>query len=338
MIASRPSLVGQTFVSIDRVLDRVAFGYVIGMAILKAEPFYTTKLGKAYLGDCRELLKAIPTESINLIITSPPFALRRKKEYGNVAASEYVDWFAGFTNEFWRVLTPDGSLVIDIGGSWNPGEPTRSLYHFELLIRLCTKFHLAQDFYWYNQARLPSPAEWVTVRRIRAKDAVDPVWWLSKNPFPKADNRNVLQEYSESMKALLKNGYRAKKRPSGHDISPHFKVDNGGAIPGNFLVIANTESNSYYLTRCRHEGIKPHPARFPIGLPSFFINFLTDRGDTVLDPFAGSNVTGEAAEKLGRKWTVFELNEEYLKASKFRFEKLVRHAPHAGQPDLFGKA
>ncbi len=301
-------------------------------------PLYTTKLGKAYLGNSRELLKGIPDESVNLIMTSPPFALRRKKEYGNVAASEYVDWFAVFMNDFWRVLTPDGSLVIDIGGSWNRGEPTRSLYHFELLVRLCTKFHLAQDFYWYNQARLPSPAEWVTVRRIRVKDAVDPVWWVSKNPFPKADNRNVLEEYSESMKALLKHGYRAKKRPSGHDISPHFKVDNGGAIPANFLVIANTESNSYYLTRCREEGIEPHPARFPIGLPSFFIKFLTDKGDTVLDPFAGSNVTGEAAEKLGRKWIVFELNEDYLKASKFRFEKLVRQASRRGQPDLFGKA
>lgn len=300
-------------------------------------PLYTTKLGKAYLGDSRDLLRAVPDESVNLIMTSPPFALRRKKEYGNVAASEYVDWFAAFMNEFWRILTPDGSLVIDIGGSWNRGEPTRSLYHFELLIRLCAKFHLAQDFYWYNQARLPSPAEWVTVRRIRVKDAVDPVWWLSKTPWPKADNRGVLQEYSESMRALLKHGYRAKKRPSGHEISTHFKVDNGGAIPANFLVIANTESNSYYLTRCRDEGLGPHPARFPIGLPAFFIKFLTQKGDTVLDPFAGSNVTGEAAEALGRKWIALELNQEYLRASRFRFERPKLGKPRRGerQSNLF---
>ena len=189
---------------------------------MKAQPFYRTTLGKAYLGDSLELLKSVPDESVNLIMTSPPFALRRKKEYGNVVATEYVDWFAGFMNEFWRVLTPDGSIVIDIGGSWNRGEPTRSLYHFELLLRLCTKFRLAQEFYWWNQARLPSPAEWVTVRRIRVKDAVDPVWWLSKTPFPKADNRGVLLEYSESMRSLMKNGYRAKLRPSGHDISGKF--------------------------------------------------------------------------------------------------------------------
>jgi len=300
--------------------------------------YYNTRLGNAYLGEALELIKEIPSESVNLILTSPPFALRRKKEYGNVPPSEYVDWFARFINDFWRVLTPDGSLVIDIGGSWNPGEPTRSLYHFELLIRLCTKFRLAQEFYWYNQARLPSPAEWVTVRRIRVKDAVDPVWWLSKSPFPKSDNRKVLQEYSDSMLALLKHGYRAKRRPSGHDISRNFSVDNGGAIPSNFLVIANTESNSYYLTKCRDEGMKPHPARFPIGLPAFFIKLLTDKGDTVLDPFAGSNVTGEAAEKLGRKWIAFELFEEYLAASRFRFEKPPKTTKRSAncQPELFG--
>ena len=307
---------------------------------MKAQPFYRTKLGTAYLGDALELLKSVPDESVNLIMTSPPFALRRKKEYGNVVATEYVDWFAAFMNDFWRVLTPDGSLVIDIGGSWNRGEPTRSLYHFELLLRLCTKFRLAQEFYWWNQARLPSPAEWVTVRRIRVKDAVDPVWWLSKTPFPKADNRGVLLEYSESMRSLMKNGYRAKLRPSGHDISRKFRVDNGGSIPSNFIVLANTESNSYYLTKCRAAEIEPHPARFPIGLPSFFVKFLTAKGDTVLDPFAGSNVTGEAAEGLGRKWIAFELRKDYLVASRFRFESdggvKPKRSSKRSQADLFG--
>lgn len=309
--------------------------------IMHAQPFHKTKLGKAYLGDALQLIRAVPDESVNLIVTSPPFALRRKKEYGNVPASEYVDWFEQFTNDFWRVLASDGSLVIDIGGSWNRGTPTRSLYHFELLLRLCKKrFYLAQEFYWYNPARLPSPAEWVTVRRMRVKDAVDPVWWLSKSPFPKADNRLVLKEYSTSMVELLKNGYRPKRRPSGHDISSNFSVNNGGAIPPNLLSIANTESNSYYLTKCREAGLPPHPARFPIALPAFFIRFLTDKGDTVLDPFAGSNVTGEAAEKLGRNWIAFELREEYLAGSRFRFEepeerRLKRSAVRLPQLYLF---
>ncbi len=287
------------------------------------EPYYKTSLGSAYLGDSLEIMKELDNESINLIVTSPPFALRRKKEYGNVDANEYVNWFLQFGEEFKRILAEDGSLVIDIGGSWNEGEPTRSLYHFELLISLCKElgFKLAQEFYWYNPSKLPSPAEWVNVRRIRVKDSVDTVWWLSKNAFPKADNRRILSPYSPSMVGLLKNGYKAKKRPSGHDISEKFLRNNNGAIPPNLLSIPNTSSNDYYQRRCRAEGLEPHPARYPHKLPETFINFCTDRDDLVLDPFAGSNVTGEVAEKLGRRWITIEIDETYLKASKFRFEQ-----------------
>jgi len=286
-------------------------------------PHYSTGLGAAYLGDSLQLLPLVETSSVNLVMTSPPFALKRKKEYGNVDAHEYIDWFLPFAKELWRVLRDDGSFVLDIGGSWNPGKPTKTLYNFELLIRLCHDigFHLAEDFYWLNPAKLPSPAEWVNVRRIRVKDAIDPVWWLSKTPFPKADNRRVLKPYSKSMEELLVKGYKAKLRPSGHDISTKFQNNHGGAIPPNLLTIANTESNSYYLRACRDAGLKPHPARYPIGLPEFFMKFLTDKDDVVLDPFCGSNITGECAERLSRRWLAFELSEDYLRGSKFRFEQ-----------------
>ncbi len=285
------------------------------------EPFYTTQHGAAYLGDALTYLRQMDCESVDLIVTSPPFALKRKKEYGNVDAKDYLSWFMNFAIEFKRILKNEGSLVIDIGGTWTKGQPTRSLYHFELLISLCRvlEFHLAQEFYWYNPSKLPSPAEWVTVRRIRVKDAVDPIWWLSKTKNPKASNRHVLKPYSDSMKKLLKDGYKAKLRPSGHDISENFSKDNRGAIPSNLLSIANTDSNSTYLRQCRQHDIKPHPARFPHGLPEFFIKFLTDSDDLVVDPFAGSNITGQVAETLSRRWLAFELAEEYLEASKFRF-------------------
>lgn len=287
-------------------------------------PFYKTHHGAAYHGDSLSLMKRIPDNAVNLVMTSPPFALKRKKEYGNVSAEDYIAWLLPFAKEMKRILTEDGSIVIDIGGTWNKGQPTRSLYHFKLLIALVEELglHLAQEFYWYNPSKLPSPAEWVTVRRIRVKDAVNPVWWLAKTPFPKASNRQVLKPYSESMKKLLESGYRAKKRPSGHDISENFSQDNGGAIPPNLLDIANTDSNSFYLKSCREAGIKPHPARFPHALPEFFIRFLTDIGDTVLDPFAGSVVTGDVAEALNRSWIAVEINEEYLQASKYRFPEL----------------
>jgi site-specific DNA-methyltransferase (cytosine-N4-specific) len=290
------------------------------------EPYYKTDQGAAYLGDTLELIKNIPDGGINLIVTSPPFALTKKKPYGNKDASEYVEWFKPFAKEFWRVLANDGSLVIHIGGSWNKKQPTRSLYHFELLFELCRpeqdslRFYLAQDFYWFNPAKLPAPAEWVTIRRLRAKDAVDPIWWLSKSPFPKADNRRVLAPYSKAMLRLLEQGYNAGLRPSGHNISLKFQVDHGGAIPPNLLAISNTDSNGDYLNSCRRSDIVPHPARYPIALPEFFIKFLTEEGDTVLDPFAGSNATGRAAENTKRFWLCFEKNQTYLDGSIFRFE------------------
>jgi DNA modification methylase len=287
-------------------------------------PDFLTGHGQIVHHDSLQYMREeIADEAVNLIFTSPPFALLRKKDYGNVQAEKYVEWFEEFAQEFYRILKPSGSLVIDIGGSWMPGQPTRSLYHFELLIMLCRKaaFHLAQEFYWWNPSKLPTPAEWVNVRRVRVKDAVNTVFWLSKTPWPKASNKRVLTPYSDSMLELLENGYQAKLRPSGHDISEKFQNDNGGAIPPNLIAIPNTESNSYYLRYCRERNIKPHPARFPARLPEYFIRMLTDAGDLVLDPFAGSCVTGEVCERLERRWICCEIVPDYIEGAKGRFTK-----------------
>jgi site-specific DNA-methyltransferase (cytosine-N4-specific) len=284
-------------------------------------PFYSTAFGSAYCGDTLKLVKYIPDNSINLIVTSPPFALTSKKEYGNKHHDEYIEWFLEFANEFKRILTSDGSFVLDLGGAYIKGHPVRSIYQYELLVQLCriTGFFLAQEFFHYNPARLPAPAEWVNVRRIRVKDSVNTVWWLSKTEYPKADNRKVLKPYTEAMEQLLEKGYRAKKRPSGHDITNKFSRRNEGAIPPNLLELGNNDSNSSYMRKCKEAGIQPHPAKFPAKFPEFFIKFLTDAGDLVFDPFAGSNTTGYVAEILNRRWIAFELNPIYLEGSKFRF-------------------
>jgi len=293
-------------------------------------PFHKAEHGNILWGDARGYLfgKAKP-DSVDLIMTSPPFGLVRKKSYGNEDADRYCDWFRPFAEGFRRVLKDSGSLVIDIGGAWVPGQPTRSLYHFKLLIMLVEEygFHLCQEHYWWNPSKLPTPAEWVNVRRVRVKDAVNCVWWLSKTPYPKANNKRVLQPYSKSMKHLLKNGYKAKLRPSGHDISEKFNKDNGGAVPPNLLAVANTESNGRYQDHCRSQNIAIHPARFPSQLPEYFIRFLTDLGDLVVDPFGGSCVTGVVAENLKRKWVCCELSEEYLMGAKARFEPNLQPLP-----------
>lgn len=293
-------------------------------------PFLKTDHGQILWGDSRSyLFNKAEESSVDLIMTSPPFGLVRKKSYGNEDADRYCDWFRPFAEGFHRVLKDTGSLVIDIGGAWVPGQPTRSLYHFKLLVMLVEEygFHLCQEHYWFNPSKLPTPAEWVNVRRVRVKDAVNTVWWLSKTPFPKANNKRVLQPYSKSMEHLLKNGYKAKLRPSGHDISDKFNKDNGGSVPPNLLAIANTESNGRYQDHCRAENIPIHPARFPAQLPEYFIRFLTDPGDLVVDPFGGSCVTGVVAENLKRRWTCCELSEEYLLGARARFEPTLQPLP-----------
>lgn len=284
---------------------------------------FHTQLGRIEVGDCLQVLAKIPDRHVNLIMTSPPFPLLTKKDYGNVHADEYTDWFLPFAREFHRVLSEDGSLVLDFGGVWKGGMPTRHLYQFQLAIALCEEigFHLAQEFYWWNPTKLPAPIEWVARRRVRAKDAVDIVWWFSKTPWPKADNRRVLAPYSRSMKALIAaRTSKSYRRPSGHRIKTDNFRDAGGSIPPNLLAIPNSESNTHYLQYCRDTGLPIHPARFPSDLPEFFIRMLTDPGDLVVDPFAGSCVTGEAAERLGRRWLCVEIVPEYAAGGVSRFQ------------------
>lgn len=286
---------------------------------------YRTRLGHAYVADSLEMLRLLPDCSINAIVTSPPFALRTPKKYGNLPEDRYIEWFLDFAREFQRVLRDDGSLVVEIGGAWMKGKPARSIYQFKLLVQLVDEIglYLAQDFYWVNRAKLPGPAQWVTVNRIRAKDAVTPIWWLSKTPYPKSDNRRVLKPYSPSMQRLFVNGYNDGLRPSGHNISGNFAADNGGAIPSNLIETSNTRSADDYQVFCRENGLVIHPARFPREVPDFFIKFLTDPGDLVLDPFAGSNMTGAVAEDLGRRWVSIDSSAEYVEGSIGRFSGAV---------------
>jgi site-specific DNA-methyltransferase (cytosine-N4-specific) len=237
-----------------------------------------------------------------------------------------------------RKLRPDGSFVLDLGGAYRKGIPVRSLYQFRVLLRFCDElgFFLAQEFFWHNPSKLPSPIEWVNKRKLRAKDTVNTLWWFSRSEWPKANVSNVLTEYSPRMKKLLEDPaafYTPRQRPSGHEIGLAFATDNGGAIPSNLLQIPNSESNGVYLGACKNIGVKGHPARFPSKLPEFFIRLLTDPGDLVVDIFAGSNTTGMVAEAEGRRWLSFELNREYVAASVLRF--VPKGHPISRMKDLY---
>ncbi len=287
-------------------------------------PLSSTAYGQAWCGNSLELIDRLDDESVNLVMTSPPFPLLRPKAYGNEDQSGYVDWLAGFAEKIMPKLATDGSFVIDLGGACQRGTPSRSLHIYKVVLRLCEDlgYHLCQEFYWHNTAKLPSPIEWVYRRKIRAKDAVNTILWLGKSPWPKANVRNVLTPYSERMRKLLaETDTRSEEavRPSGHSMTRTIARDNGGAIPSNVLEIPNTSSNDAYLRRCKRLGVILHPARYPRLFPEFFIRMLTAPGDLVVDIFARSNTTGEAAERLQRRWISFEMNREYVASSALRF-------------------
>lgn len=305
---------------------------------------YRTALGQMRQGLAEDVLKSEAKrlhKRVQMVFTSPPFALNRKKRYGNRSGAEYIEWLAAFGPTLTELLTPDGSIVVEMGNAWVQGSPTMSTLSLKALLAFQERsgLHLCQEFICYNPARLPAPAQWVTVERIRVKDAFTRVWWMSPTERPKADNRKVRTEYSASMKALLKRGtYNSGKRPSQYDISPQsFLTDNGGAIPPNVIVptpdaeqaelfetlpIANTRAHDAYQKYCRLHQLEMHPARMPEKLVEFFVEFLTDPGDLVLDPFAGSNTTGAVAERMGRRWFSIEPNPIYIAGSRARFPSL----------------
>jgi DNA modification methylase len=292
---------------------------------------YTTKKGRFEIGTIEDFLDSPLSAEfegrVQLIFTSPPFPLNRKKKYGNLVGEDYVNWLASLANRVCRLLTSTGSIVMEVGNAWEPGEPVMSTLALRSLLAFLEagNLNLCQQFICNNPARLPSPAQWVNVDRIRVKDSYTHVWWMSPVTRPKADNRNVLKEYSESMRKLIQSQkYNAGKRPSEHHIgATSFLKDNAGAIPSNVLTFSNTSASDPYQSYCKANGLDKHPARMPQGLAEFFIKFLTDEGDLVFDPFGGSNTTGSAAENLGRCWLATEPNVKYISGSLGRFKEVT---------------
>jgi DNA modification methylase len=300
--------------------------------MVKLSIAYETKFGKCIHGDVIDILNKKSFQKykgkINLIFTSPPFPLNRKKKYGNLNGEFYIEWLTKITTSLKDFLSEDGSFVIELGNAWEENEPVMSTLPLETLLAIKKNgnYKLCQQFIWFNTAKLPSPTQWVNIERIRVKDSFTSLWWLSKTSTPRANNRKILEEYSTSMKRLLKSQkYNSGLRPSEHDIgSISFLKDNGGAIPSNVIIAANTISNSEYLRKCKEKDILPHPARMPRFVAEFFIKFLTGKDDIVLDPFAGSNTTGEVCESLQRKWLSIEIDKEYIEGSKLKFKNEFR--------------
>jgi len=288
---------------------------------------YEDRNGIVLWGEAEAVERHIDPGSVQLVCTSPPYPLTRPKQYGNRAEAEHIAWLTERAAAWKELLAEDGSLFLNLGDVYLPGEPTMSLYQERLLIALVDElgYHLAQKLYWRSPTRLPSPAEWVTVRRVRVRHTLESVWWLAKSAHPKADNRNVLVPYSQRMRETLQRGTNAGERPSGHRItSRSFQTDNGGAIPESLIVASNAGISRAYLDGCRSRNLPVHPARYPEALPEFAIKLTTDPGDVVCDFFAGSLTTAVVAQRLGRRYIAADRSKAYLEGGIRRLE----HAHH----------
>lgn len=308
----------------------------------KVKVAYRRPLGKMLQGRIEDALESVHLRKlqgrVNLIFTSPPFPLVRKKSYGNKVGNDYLEWLKGLAPKLANLLTRKGSIVIEVGNAWVKGVPAMSTLPLKALLAFqeAGKLHLCQYIICHNPARLPSPAQWVNIERNRLKDSFTHVWWLSRSERPKASNRRVLVPYSADMRNLLRlQKYNAGKRPSGHDISEKgFLKDHGGAIspsvvsladdariPESLMQMPNTSWDANYRKYCKKRRLKEHPARMRPELAGFFIAMLTDKGDTVLDPFAGSNTTGAVADLTGRRWMAVEESKAFIKGSRGRFHR-----------------
>ena len=305
-------------------------------------PEFSTRLGKAYCSTIEDFVGSSQARrlkgKVDLILTSPPFPLVSPKAYGNRMGEEYRSWIVTVCRSLRELLSESGSLVMEIGNTWEKGQPTMSLLPLQTLMAIAeeAEYEVCQQFIWENTAKLPGPATYVNIDRVRLKDSHTNIWWFGKTPHPKADNRKIRTPYKNGHKKLMESGkYNSGARPSEHRIGKSsFLTDNGGAIRGSTLEfsgddsmasvirMANTVRDNGYYQWCRSNDLRMHPARMPLNLAKVFIEFLTDPGDLVFDPFGGSCTTGQAAEDLNRKWVVVEMSQEYLEGGKGRFTTL----------------
>lgn len=295
------------------------------------KPYFETKNGIAFWGDSQLIPSLFPAQ-IDLIVTSPPYLLGKERSYGNIGMDEdiYVSNLLTAIESWLPCLTRSGSIVLNLGESIKPGEGYQNLHREKLLIALHDKLglKLIQKFQWYSPTKIPS-GHWTTKKRRDCVNVLEDFFWLSLNPKEcKANNKNVLVEYSETQKKYMQSAIRksgVRKKPSGQSANDEsfYGKDHGGAIPSNLLMATPESASSAYSLYCKNNGLPRHNAMFNHLLPEFFIRYLTESGDCVFDPYFGSGNTGYAAEENDRHWIGGEIAKEHLDGAISRFKNPV---------------
>lgn len=262
-------------------------------------------------GDSAEVLKTLPDNSIDLIVTSPPYADQRKSTYGGISPDKYVEWFLPISEQLLRVLKPSGTFVLNIKEKVVEGE--RSTYVMELILAMRKQGWLwTEEFIWHKKNSYPG--KWPN----RFRDAWERLLQFNKSKKFAMYQEEVMVPMGDWAKSRLKNLSDTDKRRDNSKVGSGFGknisnwIDREKAYPTNVLHLA-TECNN-----------KKHSAAFPEELPEWFIKLFTKEGDMVLDPFAGSGTTLFVAERMGRSAIGIEIMEDYYKMIKNQLEELYQ--------------
>ncbi len=282
--------------------------------------FAISEQGALLWANAEDALGIIEPESIDLLMTSPPYPLLNPKAYGNVPPDRWVGWMLELCDKWRTLLTPEGSMMINVGPCWKQGVPAQQLHVERLLVKLEDELdmHLLQRLDWHSPTKMPSPLSWVGIKRMRVTSSVEPLLWLSTNPNAKGNNRHVLRQYSpEGLRSIDKP--RLKVRPSGFAFGAGSFRNQGGSIPPSLITATPTGlEETRYRKAARVAGGIPHPAVLPAAVARFGIQLATDEGDTVYDPMSGSGTVFAEAIKLDRKAIASERSLEYLESSMIR--------------------
>jgi site-specific DNA-methyltransferase (cytosine-N4-specific) len=323
----RQTLVGEKMIADEKrgwwELTEKAKNFVINCRPGVVVTVYENEYGEALWAEAETATAYVRDESVDLLLTSPPYPLSREKAYGNRKGDDYLDWLTSLAESWKPKLANTGSLVINLQDVYQKGLPVLSLYQEKLLLRLVEDlgYSLCQKFSWHNPSK-PVCTDWVTVKRTRVKSGLENFYWLGKTPNPKSSNLRVLRPYGKTMLRTLAKGKGDSRTmgPSGHNhLTPGFMKDWGGSIPDNLLHGQNSTSNDDYCRGCRADGIPIHPARFPDEPLEFLVKLLTEPNDLVWDPMAGSLKVGEVCTRLGRQWIANEKSLAYLYGGRHRF-------------------
>jgi DNA modification methylase len=288
---------------------------------------FSTELGVAILGTCEHVFSRLDVP-ITLVLTSPPYPLKQSRAYGNPPEVVYVDWICRAIEPLARNLVRGGSLCINLtNDAFMPGLPSRSMYLERLALALHDRLglHLMDRLIWENRSKPPGPVQYASIQRVQLNVSWEPVLWFTNDPScVKADNRRVLQQHTQRHLDLIRNGGEQRdvsNSDGAYVIRPGaYGAETAGRIPKNVLSFGHRcAAQLAYKKAARAMGLPVHGAPMPLKLAMFLIEFLTEPGDLVVDPFGGSFTTADGAEQLDRRWVVTECMREYALGGSTRF-------------------